>query len=307
MHTQFRAYWLGLFLALPCTVALALPEPDLSKVEIKVTRVAGSVYLLEGSGGNIAASVGDDGIVLVDDEFAPLADRIRAALKGIADRPIRFIINTHFHFDHTGGNIAFQKDVPIIAQDNVRKRMEHGGPSGNGGSFKFDTPPATKEALPVITFARDVTVHLNGEDIGVMHYPNGHTDTDSMVYFSRSNVLHTGDDFVTYGFPFVDRLNGGSVQGMIDALEQASKLLPADVKIVPGHGPISNLADVRRYLDMLKGTRAAVAKGAEQGKTLTQLQQAKVLAGWESWSHGFQNADMFIETLYGDITHPISN
>src|SRR5882757_3444384 len=151
-------------------------DKDFDKVEIKVTKVAGTVYMLQGAGGNIGASVGDDGIVVVDDQYAPLADKIQAALKGITDRPVRFVINTHYHEDHTGGNEFFQKQAPIIAQDNVRKRLEEGGRVGNGASVKFEHKPAAKGALPLLSFDHDVTVHLNGEDIRALHFPAGHTD-----------------------------------------------------------------------------------------------------------------------------------
>src|SRR5437660_6412976 len=227
-------------------------EKDFSKVQMKVSKVAGNVYMLEGAGGNIGASVGDDGIVIVDDQYAPLAEKIQAALKGITDKPVRFIINTHYHGDHTGGNAYFQKQAPIIAHDNVRKRLEAGGPAGNLGSISMDHKPDAKEALPIITFDHDVTVHLNGEDIRALYFPAGHTDGDSIIFFPKSNVVHMGDDFVTYGFPFIDVEAGGSINGMIDGLEKVIAQVPADVKVIPGHGPVSNLDDVRAYVKMLK-------------------------------------------------------
>jgi cyclase len=166
--------------------------------------VAGNIYMLEGDGaGNIGASVGHDGIVFVDDQYAPLAENIQAALKSITDKPVRFIINTHFHGDHTGGNPYFQKQAPIIAQDQVRKPLESGRGVGNGSALHMDTKPAPHDALPIITFDHDVTVHLNGEDIRALYFPAGHTDGDSIVFFPHSNVVHMGDDFVTYGCPFI--------------------------------------------------------------------------------------------------------
>src|SRR5712691_4445938 len=217
-------------LALLSSALCLAQDQDFSKVEIKVTKVAGTVYMLQGAGGNIGASVGDDGIVVVDDQYAPLAEKIQAALKGITDKPVRFIINTHYHEDHTGGNEFFQKQAPIIAHDNVRKRLEEGGTAGNGASVHFEHKPASKAALPIITFDHDVTVHLNGEDIRALHFPHGHTDGDSVIFFPQSNVVHMGDDFVTYGFPFVDLQSGGSVEGMIAAMEQVTGQLPPDVK-----------------------------------------------------------------------------
>lgn len=229
----------------------AAQQEDLSQVQITVTKVAGSVYMLQGAGGNIGASVEDDGIVVVDDQYAPLAEKIQAALKEITDKPVRFIINTHYHGDHTGGNAFFQKQAPVIAQDNVRKRLEHGSVAGNLGSISIERKPAPKEAWPILTFDHDVTVHLNGEDIRALHFPSSHTDGDSIIFFPKSNVVHMGDDFVRYGFPFIDLASGGSVQGMIAALDEVIPKLPADVKVIPGHGKISTLDDVREYLKML--------------------------------------------------------
>ena len=277
-------------------------DQDFSKVQMKVTKVSGSVYMLEGAGGNIGASVGDDGIVIVDDQFAPLADKIKAALKGITDKPVRFVINTHYHGDHTGGNAIFQQNAPVIAQDNVRKRMQAGGTAGNLGTITTEVKPAAKEALPIITFDHDVTVHLNGEDIRALHFPSGHTDGDSVIFFPKSNVVHMGDDFVTYGFPFVDLAAGGSVRGMIAALEKIIPELPSDVKVIPGHGPVSNLDDVRRYVAMLKDTSAVVEQGIKQGKSVDQLKQENVLALWQKWSGEAINSEQWLVTLYNDLS-----
>jgi cyclase len=285
------------------TGSAAAQQNDFSKVQIKVAKVSGNIYMLEGSGGNIAASVGEDGIVIVDDQFAPLVEKIQQALKGITDKPLRFIINTHYHGDHTGGNEPFSNSgSTVIAQDNVRKRLESGGTAGNGGSVKMDYAAAPKAALPIITFSNDVTVHLNGEDIRALHFPSGHTDGDSIIFFPKNNVVHMGDDFVRYGFPFIDVASGGSVQGMIDAMEKAMALLPADVKVIPGHGALSNLDDVRAFVKMLKETSAVVQKAINRRQTLEQMKQAKILAPWEKFSGSFINTDAFIETLYNSLT-----
>src|SRR5438128_3679470 len=211
-------------------------DQDYSKVEIKVQKVADGVYILQGAGGNIGASVGDDGIVMIDDQFAPLAPKIQAALKGIADKPVRFIINTHYHGDHTGGNPDFSKLGTIIAHENVRKRLAAGSAIK---LFKNTTPPAANGMLPIVTFNDRATVHLNGEDIRAIHFPAGHTDGDSVIFFTQSNVIHMGDDFVTYGYPFVDVGNGGSVSGMIAGVEKVLATAPADAKFIPGHGRLS--------------------------------------------------------------------
>jgi len=292
-------------MALARPTARAGQGQDFSKVEIKATKVAGNIYMLQGAGGNIAASIGDDGIVIVDDQFAPLADKIQASLKslGITDKPVRFVINTHYHGDHTGGNAPFSSaGSTVIAQDNVRKRLESGGTAGNGGSVHMENKPAEKAALPIITFEHDVTVHLNGEDIRALHFPAGHTDGDSIIFFPKNNVVHMGDDFVRYGFPFIDVSSGGSVQGMIAAMEKATAQLPADVKVIPGHGALSNLDDVREFTQMLKETSGVVEKALKAHKTLEQMKQEKILDPWKKFSGDFVNEDVFIETLYNSLT-----
>jgi cyclase len=294
-------------IALAClslTLGLAAAQDqDFSKVEIKVSKVAGNVYMLEGVGGNIGACVGDDGVVLVDDQNAPLAEKIQAALKGIADRPVRFIINTHYHGDHIGGNAYFQKQAPVIAHENVRKRLESGGITGNGGSMHFEARPQPNDALPIITYDDVVTLHLNGEDIRVQHFPSGHTDGDSIVFFSKSHVMHMGDEFVTH-FPFVDVEAGGSLNGMIEAVASVIAQVPADVKVIPGHGQLSSLDDLRAYLTMLKATREAVAHALKDGKTLDQMKKAKILDPWRKYAGEFVSEDAFLETLYISLTGP---
>jgi cyclase len=306
MRTRNFFGTLALTAALFLSQAVRAQDQDFSKVQMKVTKVSGNIYMLEGAGGNIAASVGEDGIVIVDDEFAPLAEKIAAALKNlnITDKPVRFVINTHYHGDHTGGNANFAKDgSTLIAQDNVRKRLEAGGVAGNGGSVKMENKPAEKAALPIITFEHDVTVHLNGEDIRALHFPAGHTDGDAIIYFPKNNVVHMGDDFVRYGFPFIDVAAGGSVQGMISACEKSIAQLPADVKIIPGHGALSNSDDVRVYVKMLKETSAAVQAALDAHKSLDQMKKDKILAPWSKFSSDAQSEDVFTETLYYSLTN----
>jgi cyclase len=279
------------------TLPAIAQQQDMSKVEIKIQKVSGTVYMLEGMGGNIGASVGEDGIVVIDDEFLPLADKIEAALKGITDKPVRFVINTHWHGDHTGGNPHFGEKAPIIAQENVRKRLAEGGKTRFG-----DVQPAPKVALPVITFEDKVSVHLNGEDIRAIHFPNGHTDGDSVIFFPQSNVVHMGDDFFNGGmFPFIDLDSGGSVQGMIAGDEKVLAEIPDDVKIIPGHGPVGTKADLRKFVQMLKDTSAAVQAGINKGKTLDQLKQEKVLGKWDSLGQSFIKTDVFTEILYDSL------
>ncbi len=267
---------------------LVRAQQDFSKVEVKVSKVAGNVYMLEGSGGNIGVSVGDDGILIVDSEFAPLAPKIKAALHTLSAKPIRFVLNTHFHGDHTGGNSEFGREAVIVAHDNVHQRLLAG----------TDGKPTPREALPLISFNDTATVHLNGEDIRALHFPHGHTDGDSIIYFPKSNVAHMGDDFVTYGFPFVDGNGGGSIGGMITALEKALTQLPADVKIIPGHGPVSTPDDVRKFIAMMKDTRDLVAQARKAGKSAAEMKQAHLLAKYEAdYNKGFIKAETWIEQL----------
>ena len=274
-------------------------QTDFSKVEIKATKVAGNVYMLEGSGGNIGVSVGDDGLLIVDDQFAPLADKIRAALKGLADKKLRFILNTHWHGDHTGGNVAFGPEATIIAHDNVRKRL---ATEQKSTVFNNTTPASPKEALPVITFNDSLSVHFNGEDIRAIHFPHGHTDGDSVIFFSASNVVHLGDDFFAGRFPFVDLESGGSVEGLVKNIGELIGKIPADAKLIPGHGPISTLDDLKSYHRMLQQTTEIVRGKIAAGKTLDQIKTEGLPAEWAPWGAGFIKTDRWVETIYKSLT-----
>lgn len=284
--------------------APASAEGDQFKdVTIKAEKVAGVVYMLEGAGGNIGVSVGEDGIVIVDDQFAPLAPKIKEALKGITDRPVRVVLNTHWHRDHTGGNAALGQGAAIVAHENVRKRLVSGGPKMQVGDKTLDpTPPAPREALPIVTFQDKVSIHMNGEEIRAIHIPTGHTDGDTIIHFTRSNVVHMGDDFVTYGFPFVDLTSGGSVRGIIAAMDKAAKELPADVKVIPGHGKVSTIEDIKRLSATLKECVKLVEAEVKKKRTLEQIQQAKVLARYDDMGKAFITTNAFIEIIYKELT-----
>lgn len=281
------------------TAAAAHAQTDFSKVQMKATKVAGNVYMLEGAGGNIGVSVGDDGLLIVDDQFAPLADKIRAALKGIADKKLKFILNTHWHGDHTGGNIAFGPEATIIAHDNVRKRL---ATEQKSTVFNTTTPASPKEALPVITFDQSLSVHFNGEDIRAIHFPHGHTDGDSVIFFSASNVVHLGDDFFAGRFPFVDLESGGSVEGLIKNIGELVSKIPADAKLIPGHGPISTLDDLKSYHRMLQQTTEIVRGKIAAGKTLDQIKSEGLPDEWKPWGTGFIKTDRWVETIYKSLT-----
>jgi cyclase len=270
-------------------------QQDFSKIEIKATKVAGNVYMLEGSGGNIGVSVGSDGILIVDDQFAPLADKIKAALKNLGEGKLKFILNTHWHGDHTGGNAVFGAEAPIIAQTNVRKRL---ATDQKSEFFKHTTPASPKEALPVITFDESLSVHFNGEEIRVIHFPHGHTDGDSVIFFTSSNVVHMGDDFFAGRFPFVDLESGGDVEGLIKNVADILPKLPPGVKLIPGHGPISTAADLKLYQRMLVETNAVVRNKMKAGKTLEQIKAEGLPDEWKSWGTGFIKTDAWIEIIY---------
>jgi glyoxylase-like metal-dependent hydrolase (beta-lactamase superfamily II) len=259
--------------------------------------------MLEGAGGNIGVSIVEDGIVLIDDQFAPLAPKIKAALKGLTDKPLRFLLNTHWHFDHTGGNATFGVDAPIIAHQNVRARLVAGAPSRQlGGRTMPPTPPAPKPALPVITFEDKIMVHLNGEDIRAIHVPHGHTDGDSVIWFTKSKVIHMGDDMMTLGFPFVDLSSGGSVTGLVTGLEKLVPQIPADAKLIPGHGQISTVEDLKKYVANLKEMVDLISAEKKKGKSAADMKKDHVLKKWEAdWGKGFVKADDFIDTVVEDL------
>lgn len=300
-----RKIWLGFLLLLPA-LALAQQPQDFSKVQIKITKVAGNVYLLQGAGGNIAASVGDDGILLVDTEYAPLGEKILAALDSVAPgKKVHYVINTHYHGDHTNGNVFFgSRGAVIIAQENLRKRLAEGSEGGTGGAMKMQSPPQPAAALPVITYQNEMSIYFNGEQIRIMHFPAAHTDGDSVVYFTKSNVVHMGDIFVRYGLPFSDIRAGGSIQGMIAACDKVAETLPAEVKVIPGHGELATMDDVRDYTKMLNDTMAVARKALAEHKTLEQMKQENILAPWADKAQGFVKADTFIEELYYSLTGP---
>lgn len=272
---------------------------DFSKVEIKATKVAGNVYMLEGAGGNIGVSVGPDGLLIVDDQFAPLAEKIKAALKTLGEGKLKFVLNTHWHGDHTGGNMVFGPEAPIIAHDNVRKRL---ATEQKSEFWKRTTPASPKEALPVITFDKSLSVHFNGEEIRVIHFPHGHTDGDSVIFFTGSNVVHLGDDFFAARFPFVDLESGGTVQGLIKNLGEIIPKLPAGVKLIPGHGPISTVDDLKNYHRMIQKTTEIVRKKMDSGKTLAQIKTEGLPEEWKPWGTGFIKTDVWLETIHRSLS-----
>lgn len=291
IHLTVVVAWM-LFVGQP-----AWAQQDFSDVKIKTTHVAGNIYMLEGRGGNIGASVGPDGILIVDDQFAPLADKIRAALHELGKGKLKFVLNTHWHGDHTGGNPEFGPEAPIIAHTNVRQRLSH-----EQDLFGRKSKPLPKEGLPVITFDESLSVHFNDEEIRVIHFPHGHTDGDSVIFFTKSNVVHMGDDMFAGMFPFVDLDHGGDVVGLAENVAKIISKLPADVKIIPGHGPISTLDDLKTFHRMLVETTDTVRKGVAAGKTLGNIKKEGFAKQWAPWGTGFIKTDRWIETIHQSLT-----
>ncbi|RMG52502.1 MAG: MBL fold metallo-hydrolase [Acidobacteria bacterium] len=284
------------------SLASVSAQQDFSKVTLKTTHVRGNIYMINGTGGNIGVSVGPDGILIVDDKFAPLADKIRAALKDIGQGDLKFILNTHWHGDHTGGNRVFGPEAPIIAHTNVRKRLMR-----EQHVLGRTIPPAPEEAWPVITFDQSVSIHFNGEEIKAIHFPHGHTDGDVVIFFTGSNVVHMGDDFFSGRFPFVDLNSGGDVEGLIKNVEAIMKQLPADVKIIPGHGPVSTLDDLKLYHQMLVETTDIVRRKMAAGKSLDEIKAEGLPDKWASWGSGFISTERWIEIIYRSLSSKKTN
>lgn len=303
----FRRFGLGLVpVVLVGLLGLAGPtkgQRDFSKVEIVTTELAQGIYMMVGDGGNLGVSVGDDGVFLIDDQYAPLTKKIQAAVAEVSDQPIRFVLNTHWHFDHTGGNENLGKEgTVIVAHGNVRKRMKAGQVIE---AFDVTEPPAPHVALPVVTFEDAVTFHLNGDEIHAFHVPPAHTDGDSIVHFRGANVVHMGDLFFNGGFPFVDLSSGGSFDGMITAADRVLGMADADTKIIPGHGPLADRGDLAAYRDMLQGVRDAMAPLVKAGKTRDEVIAAKPLGAFdETWGKAFMPLDVFTGILFDSLSAP---
>lgn len=247
----------------------ALAQQDMSAVEVSITPIRAGLHLITGRGGNIVASTGTDGTFLVDDQYAPLTDKIRAALSTVTDQPVRFVVNTHWHGDHVGGNENLGRaGAVIVAHDNVRQRMSS---DQFMAAFNSTVPAAPAKALPVITFGESLSLHLNGDTMQVIHVPNAHTDGDAVVFFQTANVLHMGDTYFNGLYPFIDLGSGGGIHGMIAAVAECVALTNADTVIVPGHGPLGTRAELMAYGEMLAGFRDRIAELKAAGRTLEDV------------------------------------
>jgi cyclase len=291
--------------ALLFAAAAHAQEQDFSKVALKTTELAPGLAMLEGvggfAGGNVAVSYGADGTAIVDDQFVPMVPKIEAAVRKLSDGPVRFVINTHFHPDHVGGNEPMRgAGALIFAHENVRKRMsvDHVSKLMNR---KMAAAPAA--ALPVVTFEAGVTLHWNGETIRVEPVSPAHTDGDSHIWFEKANAVHMGDTFVNGFFPFIDVESGGNVNGFIESANSVLAKSNAKTKIVPGHGPLATQADLARFRDMMVDVKGRVAKGIASGKTLPQFIAAKPLADLDAeWGDGFMKTDKMIELVWMSLS-----
>ncbi len=274
-------------------------QRNFDAVQIKTTKVADGIYMLEGEGGNIGVSAGEDGVFLIDDQFAPLTPKILAAVKAISDKPVRFLMNTHWHGDHVGGNENLGKaGVVIIAHDNVYKRMSVGGAIT---ALKQNYAPAPRAALPVVTFNQTATFRLNSDDLTSTHLPPAHTDGDSFVRFAKANVIHTGDVFAAYRYPFIDPESGGSVKGVLRAVDQMLPLMDDNTKVIPGHGGLSSKKDVLAYRKMVSNAISKIEPMVKSGRTLQQVIDAKPLREFDEEWGKFRKPEAFVEIVYNGL------
>jgi len=264
-----------------------------NEINIETTKLSNNVYMLVGQGGNIGVSAGDDGVFIIDDQFARLTPKIIEAIKAISDKPFQFLVNTHYHGDHTGGNENMTKQgVKIIAHENVRKRLIDG--------------ESSKEALPIITFNDRVNVHMNGEDVKVYHVEHAHTDGDALLYFTKSNVLHTGDTYFKSRYPFIDLKSGGSIDGYINAVKKGLSLVNDNTKIIPGHGAVSNKAEYASFLVMLENLKANVQAEIDKGKTEDEVAaNGAITKQYDDldYGSGFINSERIRRTIYQSLKH----
>lgn len=289
-----------LVLALVALSPLGLRAQDMSNVQIRTQRITDGVYMLIGQGGNIGLSVGSDGVFVIDDQFAPLTDRILAAIAAITSEPVRFVFNTHWHGDHTGGNENMgAAGALIVAHDNVRERMSVEQVLERIGRPVSTTPASPEGALPVVTFTDDVSFHINGDRLHAFHVENAHTDGDAIVHFVDANVVHMGDTFFRDRFPFIDTASGGSIDGVIGAAGAALAVMDANTQVIPGHGALSTREDLRNYRDALKTMRDAVAGMMRRGMSLEQITAARpIRAQAEAWGQDRAAEDSFVATIH---------
>ena len=287
-------------LAISFLAALALTQAalaqDFSKVEIKTHKLSDTLYMLVGAGGNLGVSIGDDAVFVIDDQYAPLVPKIQAAIAALSPKPVRFVLNTHFHGDHTGGNEALgQAGALIVAHDNVRRRMN----SEQFISFvSARVPPSPKAALPVVTVPGEIRFHLNGDEIHAFHVPRAHTDGDLIVHFSKGDVVHMGDVYFRGMYPFIDTSSGGTADGVIAAADRVLAMSTDKTRIIPGHGPLASKADLQAYRDMLATVTQRIKTLRRDGKSDEQIRAAAPSADFDAaWGGGFIKPERFVQMM----------
>ena len=301
-NTMFKHFVKGLFIA-AITIAQFSLAQDFDDVQINAVKVTDNIYMLEGRGGNIGLFYGNQGTFIIDDQFAPLHEKIMAKIKEVTagqvpDNGNMYVVNTHFHGDHTGGNELMGKTgAVIVAHENVRKRLSA---EQVNTFFNRTTPPSPEGALPIITFTDDLTFHLNGDSVRVIHVAPAHTDGDAIIHFTKANVIHAGDILFTASYPLVDLDGGGSVKGVIDAVEKIMPMCDANTKIIPGHGTLSDKTVLEKYHRMLTTIRDRVLKLKSEGKTLEQIQASKPTAEYDDIYKGFVSGDNLVEMILRD-------
>lgn len=287
--------------AIGCAATTLHAQADLSQAQIKITPVAGGVYMLEGAGGNIGLSVGNDDAFMVDDQYAPLTPKIRAAIATLTPKPVRFVLNTHWHSDHSGGNENMKgAGAIIVAHENTRRRM---GAEQFIEAFKEKVPASPAAALPVVTFSESITFHVNDDSVRAVHVRNAHTDGDVLVVFQKANVVHMGDTFFNGMYPFIDVSTGGSARGIVAAADRALAISNARTRFIPGHGPLANRDDLVRYRDVVRSVTNRVDRLVGQGRTLKQVLAANPSADFDAtWGKGFIKPEQFVSIVYASLS-----
>jgi cyclase len=276
------------------------PAGQADEVKIETVQLTKQIFMMTGKGGNLGLFIGEDGTFLIDDQFAPLTEKIVAAIKSVGGDVPKFLINTHYHGDHTGGNENLGRGGTLIfSHDNVRERLSSGSFIA---AFKAQRPAVSEEGLPVVTFSEDITFHLNGDSLHAMHAPHAHTDGDSFIYFEKANVIHAGDLFFNGFYPFIDVTHGGSLKGMLKAVDKVLAQADDNTKIIAGHGPLGNKSQLAEYRQMLGVAYERLRKLKAEGKTAQEAAAAKPLADLEeSWGDGMFNGDRWIEIIYSGV------
>jgi glyoxylase-like metal-dependent hydrolase (beta-lactamase superfamily II) len=273
---------------------------EFEKVEIETIKVASGIYLLKGAGGNIGACIGDDGVLLIDDQFAPLSAKVKAAIATISDKPIRFVLNTHYHPDHIGGNeYMAERGAVIIAHNNVRKRLST---TTFNQTIQAELPPVPEGALPVVTYSDTISFYINGEEVHAFHVPPAHTDGDSFVHFIQADVIHAGDVFRTSSYPVVDVAAGGSYEGIINGYARLLEMAGPDTKIIPGHGEISSRFEIESQYQMLMTIRDRIQTAVNAGKSLAEVQAMRPTSEYdEVWGGGRISAESIVKIVFNEL------